>query len=223
MSNVITLQKITKTFSQAHGHLDILKGISLSLKPGEIVGLLGSSGSGKSTLLHIMGLLEKPTGGALDIGGQATAPLNETQRSALRRHKIGFVYQAHHLLPEFTALENVMMPLIIQGVSMTEAHTKAMDYLAMVGLRLRAQHRPSRLSGGEQQRVAILRALVTNPAILLADEPTGNLDNDTSNVVFEELITLVRRHKIAALIATHDVALAQKMDRVLKLEHGVLR
>lgn len=220
---ILEITNLTKTFTQGHEVLDVLKGINLSLKAGEIVAMVGSSGSGKSTLLHIAGLLDQPTAGEITLDGVDALGLSEKKRAQQRRENIGFVYQFHHLLPEFTALENVMMPLIIQGKSNEEAAKEACTLLTAVNLYQRADHRPSRLSGGEQQRVAILRALVGKPKVLLADEPTGNLDVDTSNLVFEELVSLVRQHKIGALIATHDLELAKQMDRIVHLDHGVLK
>ncbi len=219
---VLDIKNLTKTFTQGNTTLEVLQGINLSLKAGEIVAMVGASGSGKSTLLHIAGLLDQPTSGEITLGGVDALALSENKRAQQRRDNIGFVYQFHHLLPEFTALENVMMPLIIQGKSNKEAAKEACALLTAVTLYQRADHRPSRLSGGEQQRVAILRALVGTPKVLLADEPTGNLDVDTSNLVFEELVSLVRQHKIGALIATHDLELAKRMDRIVHLDHGVL-
>lgn len=220
---VLDIKNLTKTFTQGNVTLEVLQGVNLSLKAGEIVAMVGSSGSGKSTLLHIAGLLDKPTSGEITLDGVDALGLPEKKRAQQRRDNIGFVYQFHHLLPEFTALENVMMPLIIQGKSNKEAAKEACDLLTAVDLYQRADHRPSRLSGGEQQRVAILRALVSKPKLLLADEPTGNLDVTTSALVFDELVSLVRKHKIGALIATHDLDLAKKMDRIVHLDQGVLR
>lgn len=222
-SVVLTIQDLTKTFTQGDETLHVLQGVSLSLKAGEIVALVGSSGSGKSTFLHIAGLLDKPTSGSIVMGEMDLLALSESKRAEIRRHHMGFVYQFHHLLPEFTAIENVMMPLIIQGQSYAKASAEALQLLRSVGLEKRASHRPSRLSGGEQQRVAMLRALVIRPKVLLADEPTGNLDAQTSALVFDELVSLVRQHQIAALIATHDLELAGKMDRIVRLDRGVLR
>lgn len=219
----LSLRGLRKSYRQGSETLEILKDINLELKPGEIVGLVGASGSGKSTLLHLTGLLEKASAGQILIQDQDIGPFNEEKRAQVRRHKIGFVYQFHHLLPEFTALENVMMPLVIQGSPLEKASLKAYEYLHLLNLQNRAEHRPSKLSGGEQQRVAILRALITEPKLLLADEPTGNLDTQTSESVFKELLSLVRTHKAAALIATHDLTLAKKMDRVVSLKAGILQ
>ncbi len=220
---ILDVKNLTKTFTQGPEVLDVLRGINLSLNAGEIVAMVGSSGSGKSTLLHIAGLLDQPTAGEISLNGVDVLGLSENKRAQQRRENIGFVYQFHHLLPEFTALENVMMPLIIQGSPLKEATEKATSLLKAVNLMERAEHRPSRLSGGEQQRVAILRALISAPKVLLADEPTGNLDVDTSALVFNELVSLVRKHKIGALIATHDLELAKKMDRIVYLDHGLLK
>lgn len=222
-STILDIKNLTKTFTQGSETLDVLRGINLSLHAGEIVALVGSSGSGKSTLLHIAGLLDQPTHGEITLNNLDILNLPEKKRAQQRRDNVGFVYQFHHLLPEFSALENVMMPLIIQGRPMKEAEKEAQKLLKSVNLLPRASHRPSRLSGGEQQRVAILRALIGSPKVLLADEPTGNLDVDTSALVFKELVSLVRSHKIGALIATHDLELAKKMDRIVYLDHGLLK
>ena len=219
----LEIKDLTKSFKQGAQTLNVLQGINLSLKAGEIVALVGSSGSGKSTLLQIAGLLDKPTSGEIILGGIDAFSLSENKLAQQRRENLGFVYQFHHLLPEFTALENVMMPLIIQGKSTKEAAKEACALLTAVDLYKRADHRPSKLSGGEQQRVAILRALVAKPKVLLADEPTGNLDVDTSALVFSELVSLIRKHKIGALVASHDLDLAKKMDRIVHLDHGILK
>ena len=220
---ILEISGIKKEYRQGREKLQILKGIDLKIKPGEIVALVGTSGSGKSTLLHIAGLLDRPSAGKVFIDGVDAWKLSETKRAKQLRENIGFVYQFHHLLPEFTALENVMMPLIIQGISRKEAEERANTLLNSVGMSERASHRPSRLSGGEQQRVAILRALSNSPKVLFADEPTGNLDVDTSAMVFKQLTALVRNNNIGALIATHDLDLANKMDRIAYLDHGVIR
>ncbi len=222
-SIALDLKNITKTFQQGGETLSVLKGINLSIRAGESIALVGSSGSGKSTLLQIAGLLDRPTSGDVILSGNVITGLKEKKQAVMRRDHIGFVYQFHHLLPEFTALENVMMPLIIQGIKREKAEAKAQGLLTKMNLGHRLEHRPSRLSGGEQQRVAILRALVTNPRVLLADEPTGNLDVDTSAHVFSELMSLIKEHQMGALIATHDPALAKKMDRIVYLDHGILR
>ncbi|MBS0537126.1 MAG: ABC transporter ATP-binding protein [Proteobacteria bacterium] len=218
----LTLNGISRTFEQGDRRLEVLRGVSLELRAGEIVALVGQSGSGKSTLLHIAGLLERPTGGEITIDGRAVNALGDSQRTALRRKFLGFVYQYHHLLPEFSALENVMLPQMLNGLSRSQARVRAVDLLAMVQLKERADHRPGRLSGGEQQRVAIARAVANAPRVLLADEPTGNLDTETAEIVFRQLLTLVRETGMAALIATHNPELAARMDRTVHLKDGVL-
>jgi lipoprotein-releasing system ATP-binding protein len=214
------LEDVHKVFVQGERRLEILKGISLTLAPGEMVALLGPSGAGKSTLLHIAGLLERPDSGTVEIGGHATAKLGDGERTALRRDTIGFVYQHHHLLPEFSALENLVVPQMIAGLSRKAARERAEELLRLVGLGERLDHRPGKLSGGEQQRVALVRALCNQPRLLLADEPTGNLDPETSESVFSLLIKLVHGVGVGALIATHNLELARRMDRVLRLEDG---
>lgn len=222
MSTVLELNKIHKSFEQAGEKLDVLKGCDLSIAAGEMVALVGPSGSGKSTLMHIAGLLEGPTKGLISIEGQDASSLNDKKRTKLRCQTIGFVYQYHHLLPEFSALENVILPQLIGGKSKKEARERAESLLDQVGLSSRMTHRPARLSGGEQQRVAVARALANEPALLLADEPTGNLDPDTSEMVFSMLVELTKKHKLAALIATHNHALAKRMDRVIELGSGLI-
>lgn len=219
---LLTAQNLEKTHLQGDECLTIFKDISLSIASGEIVALVGPSGAGKSTLLQMIGLLDKPTSGKILIDGKNVASLHDQERTLLRRKKLGFVYQFHFLQPEFSALENVMMPLMIAGVSKGEAKSRAAGLLDQMGLGHRLDHRPARLSGGEQQRVAIARALANNPTILLADEPTGNLDPTTSDHVFDMLITRVRSSGIGALIATHNLELARRMDRILTLQHGQL-
>jgi lipoprotein-releasing system ATP-binding protein len=218
----LRLDRITRVYKQAGRELVVFRDISLTLKRGEIAALVGQSGAGKSSLLHIAGLLEEPTEGEVFIEGKAVSHLPERVRTELRRETLGFVYQFHHLLPEFTALENVAMPRRIAGFSRDEAAKEAKRLLAMVGLAERVDHRPSQLSGGEQQRVAIARALANSPRVLLADEPTGNLDPRTADGVFEVLISLVRSENLSALIATHNYALSDKMDRTLQLDKGAL-
>ena len=218
----LELKNVTRVFHQAGVDLNVFHDISFRLAPGEIVALVGQSGAGKSSLLHIAGLLEAPTSGEVLIVGQAASRLPERERTTIRRETLGFVYQAHHLLPEFSALENVAMPRRIAGESARDAEGEAKRLLDEVGLSERLTHRPAQLSGGEQQRVAIARALGNAPRILLADEPTGNLDPQTADAVFNMLIALVRAEGLAALIATHNYALAQKMDRTLLLQDGVL-
>jgi len=218
----LSLRALQRTFVQGDRRLEVLRAISLDLKAGEIVALVGQSGSGKSTLLHIAGLLERPDGGEVVIDGKPTKTLGDGPRTALRRKFLGFVYQYHHLLPEFSALENVMLPQMLNGLSRSEARVRSADLLAMVGLEDRTEHRPGRLSGGEQQRVAIARAVANAPRVLLADEPTGNLDAGTADTVFRQLLGLVRETGMAALIATHNPELAARMDRTLHLKDGIL-
>jgi lipoprotein-releasing system ATP-binding protein len=218
----LELKSVTRIFHQAGVDLHVFHDVSFALAPGEIVALVGQSGAGKSSLLHIAGLLEAPSSGEVMISGRAASRLAERERTTIRREKLGFVYQAHHLLPEFSALENVAMPKRIAGESSAAAEEEAKRLLGEVGLAERLSHRPAQLSGGEQQRVAIARALANAPRILLADEPTGNLDPHTADAVFDMLIKLVRAEGLAALIATHNYALAEKMDRTLLLEGGVL-
>jgi len=213
---------IRRSFTQGATRLDVLRGASLSLAAGEIVALVGPSGAGKSTLLHIAGLLERPDGGEVVIGGTPCGKLGDGERTRLRRERLGFIYQFHHLLPEFSALENVVLPQMIAGVGRAAARDRARELLARLGIEPRADHRPGQLSGGEQQRVAIARAMANRPAVLLADEPTGNLDPATADAVFDELLELVRHTGLAALIATHNPLLAQRMDRVLAMDDGIV-
>lgn len=220
---VLVLHDLHKSYVQGGGELPILRGVHFSIEPGEVVALVGASGAGKSTLLQIAGLLDTPTSGDILIDGETCQHMNDDRRTAVRRHKVGFIYQFHHLLPEFTALENVMMPLLIAGMSRRDAHDRAVTLLTTLGLQERLSHRPSQLSGGEQQRVAILRALAIQPSLLLADEPTGNLDERTASIVFDELMDLAKSHNMAALVATHSPSLAAKMDRIVYLNEGVLR
>ena len=217
------MRGIRRVFKQAGTELVVLNGIDLVLRPGEIVALVGPSGAGKSTMLHVAGLLERPDGGAVLIDGEDCGRLGDDRRTLLRRSQIGFVYQFHHLLPEFSALENVMLPQMIAAVSRRRAREKAAGLLERVGLAPRAGHRPARLSGGEQQRVAIARALANDPKILLGDEPTGNLDHTTGESVLQTLLDLVRGTGLAAVIATHNLDLAGRLDRVVALEDGRLR
>jgi len=219
----LELRGVRRVFNQAGAEFVVLDGIDLVIRPGEIVGLVGPSGAGKSTLLHIAGLLERPDTGVVVIGGQNCGRLGDERRTLLRRSEIGFVYQFHHLLPEFSALENVMLPQMIAGVPRRQARERAVELLDQVRLTSRAGHRPARLSGGEQQRVAIVRALANDPKILLGDEPTGNLDHATGETVLETLLDLVRRTRLAALIATHNLDLARRLDRIVTLEDGRLR
>lgn len=219
---VLRLSGLDRRFKSGGGQLLVLDGVDLSVKAGEMVGLVGPSGSGKSSLLHAAGLLEAPNGGEVNIGGTSGWELDDGERTGVRRESIGFVYQFHHLLPEFSALENAALPALIAGRSKAEANGEAARLLTALGLAGRLDHRPSQLSGGEQQRVAIARALVNKPILILADEPTGNLDPDTSNAVFDALAHLVRAEGAAAIIATHNYELARYMDRVIGLTHGKL-
>jgi lipoprotein-releasing system ATP-binding protein len=219
---LLKIEGLKKTFVQGERTLTIFDNLDLKIEAGEIVALVGPSGAGKSTLLQIAGLLDQPTSGSIRIRGKAVQKLSDGERTKLRRDYIGFVYQFHHLLPEFTALENVAMPQIIAGIDRAAAHAKAAELLTDLGLGERLTHRPTLLSGGEQQRVAIARALANDATLLFADEPTGNLDPETSAEVFEILVRQVRERGIGALIATHNLALADQMDRVLELKYGRL-
>ena len=217
---LVMVRGLTHTFHQGDEDLTVFRDLSLALGRGEIVALVGPSGAGKSTLLQMIGLLDVPTAGKIILHGRDVSNLSDEARTALRCAHIGFVYQFHHLLPEFTALENVMIPQMIAGKDKKTARAHAAALLDLMGLSARTSHRPARLSGGEQQRVAIARALANNPAILLADEPTGNLDPETSAHVFDVLLHAVRTRGTGALIATHNMDLARKMDRIIELKHG---
>ncbi len=219
---ILQTKGLRRQFTQGHKTLEVLKGVDLEVKSGELVALVGASGSGKSTLLQIAGLLDTATSGSLIIAGEDVTNMKDEGRTRLRQKTLGFVYQFHHLLPDFTALENVQMALQIQGLKLAKAQSEAADILAEIGLEDRLDHTPSRLSGGEQQRVAIARALAGNPALLLADEPTGNLDEETAGRVFNLLVSMVRKKGLAALIATHDTSLADQADRKLRLTDGLL-
>jgi len=222
MNEPLRLTGIVRTYRQAGEELRVLRGVDLAVRAGEVVALVAPSGAGKSTLLHVAGLLEPPDGGEVAIDGTACSKLSDDERTRLRREKLGFIYQFHHLLPEFTALENVAMPQLILGRTKAEARARARALLTTLGLAERLTHRPARLSGGEQQRVAIARAIANGPKVLLADEPTGNLDHRTADLVFGELLKLAREHGVAALIATHNPELAARMDRTVALQDGVL-
>jgi lipoprotein-releasing system ATP-binding protein len=219
---VLQLRNIHRSYSQAGNRLDVLRGIDLVVKPREIVALVGPSGAGKSTLLHTAGLLEHPDSGQVFVMGQPVNTVGDDERTRLRRQSIGFVYQFHHLLPEFSAEENIILPQMIAGVARPDAALRARALLDQVGLLARALHRPAELSGGEQQRVAFARALANGPRVLIADEPTGNLDPHTAEAVFEILRTLLQNQSMGALIATHNLELARRMDRILELRDGVL-
>ena len=224
MNNALALQGIRKSYN--HGkpnEVNVLRGIDLTIARGEVVALVAPSGAGKSTLLHIAGLLDTADSGQVQIGTDEVTRMSDRRRTAMRRQSIGFIYQFHHLLPEFTALENIVLPQLSNGIDRAAAHKRAIDLLGQVGVTERADHRPAALSGGEQQRVAFCRALANAPQLLLADEPTGNLDPGTSDVVFEALMSLVRNTGMSALIATHNLELAARMDRVVRLSDGLIQ
>jgi lipoprotein-releasing system ATP-binding protein len=219
---VLSLRGVERVYKTEAGDLPVLRGVDIDVYPGEVVGLIGPSGSGKSSLLHSAGLLERPDAGLVALGGRDCSKLSERIRTRIRLGTVGFVYQFHHLLPEFSALENVAMPGLIAGRSRSEAEARALELLTELGLSARVNHQPAQMSGGEQQRVAIARALANKPQLLLADEPTGNLDPATSAAVFQSLYSLARGQGVAALIATHNMDLARYMDRVFALRDGHL-
>lgn len=219
---VVRLAGLTRSFEQGGVKIDVLRGVDLDIRPGEIVALLGPSGSGKSTMLQAIGLLEGGFGGRIEIGGVEASALSGDARTSLRRDHLGFVYQFHHLLPDFSAIENVVLPQLVAGKSAADAQARAKDLLVSLGLDKRLDHRPSQLSGGEQQRVAVARALANRPQLVLADEPTGNLDEATADMVLGQFLRLVRGQGSAALIATHNERLALAMDRVVRLHDGHL-
>jgi lipoprotein-releasing system ATP-binding protein len=219
---VVRLTGLTRSFEQGGVTIEVLRGVDLTIMPGEIVALLGPSGTGKSTLLQAVGLLEGGFGGRIEMVGTDASDLPSSERTALRRNHLGFVYQFHHLLPDFSAEENVMLPQLVSGVARPKALERARELLASLGLDHRLTHRPSQLSGGEQQRVAVARALANKPHLVLADEPTGNLDEVTSDKVLAQFLELVRGQGSAALVATHNERLAQRMDRVVRIHDGVL-
>jgi len=219
---VLSIRRLERTYVTAAGPLPVLRGVDLDVRPGEIVGLIGPSGSGKSSLLHAAGLLEHADGGRISVQGRDCTDLTDRERSRVRLGAIGFVYQFHHLLPEFSALDNVALPMMIAGAARKAARERAGALLGQLGLKDRVQHQPAQLSGGEQQRVAIARALANAPRLLLADEPTGNLDPTTSGAVFDSLYELARSQGVAAVVATHNLQLASHMDRVLALKDGHL-
>ena len=218
----LELKNVARSYAEGRGRLDVFKDLNLTVRAGEIVALVGQSGSGKSSLLHIAGLLEAPTAGEVFVAGQNCSKLDDKARTRIRRIGIGFVYQFHHLLPEFSAVENVMMPQLIAGASRSEARDRARDLLTRLGLEPRLEHRPSELYGGEQQRVAICRALANRPLLLLADEPTGNLDPETAARVHDELLRLIADEGLGALVATHNLDLAEGMSRIARLERGMI-
>ncbi len=219
----LTLERVERRYGRGETTVEVLSGASLELMPGQSVALVAPSGAGKSTLLHLAGLLERPNAGEVMIGGAATSTMSDDKRTALRRTEIGFVYQFHHLLPEFSALENLVLPQMIAGLSRAQAAIRARELLAYLGLAQRETHRPAELSGGEQQRVAIARAVANGPRVLLADEPTGNLDPKSAGHVFGTLAALVKASGLAALIATHNLDIAARMDRRVTLEDGLVR
>lgn len=220
---VLELAGVEKTYNRGReNEVAVLRGVDLALNPGEVVALVAPSGAGKSTLLHIAGLLDTPDSGAVRIGGEDMVGLSDRRRTGVRRRDVGFVYQFHHLLPEFTALENIVLPQLANGITRKDADARAQALLESVGVGARAGHRPGALSGGEQQRVAFCRALANEPRVLLADEPTGNLDPATSDTVFDALMRLVRETGLSALIATHNLDLAARMDRQVRLDAGQL-
>jgi lipoprotein-releasing system ATP-binding protein len=219
---VLVTRDLRRSFTQGDITIEVLRGVDLTIQPGEIVALLGPSGSGKSTLLQAVGLLEGGFQGSIRLNGEEAADLDDDGRTRLRRELLGFVYQFHHLLPDFTAVENVVLPQLVFGAESDPAHQRARDLLSVLGLGARLDHRPAKLSGGEQQRVAVARALANKPPLILADEPTGNLDEHTADAVFAEFMNLVRGEGTAALVATHNERLAARMDRVVRLHDGKL-
>jgi len=222
-TEVLVCEQVRKEFRDADRRLEVLSGVDLHVRSGETLAIVGASGSGKTTLLQILGGLDRPSGGRVRIAGQDMASLSEAQRGALRNRALGFVYQFHHLLPDFSAIENVVLPQLVRDATRAEAQQRAESLLGVLGLAERLTHRPSKLSGGEQQRVAVARALANRPALVLADEPTGNLDEATADIVFAEFLRLVRDEGSAALVATHNERIAAKMDRALRLHEGVLQ
>ncbi len=222
MTKILQLEKVTKNFVQAGQKIEIIKSADFSIKSSEFLSLIGPSGSGKTTLLQICGMLDNPSSGSIIINGENMAKANDEKRTKIRKLNIGFVYQFHHLLPEFSALENVALPLLIQGVNTIDAYKKARATLDEVELQDRLDFKPSQLSGGQQQRVAIARAIVSKPKLILADEPTGNLDYELSEKIFDLLKDLTKKHHIACLIVTHNLELAKKTDQILRIKNGII-
>ncbi len=220
---VIRADRLGKTYQEGRLHTPVFEGLDLAVAPGETVAIVGASGAGKSTLLHLLGGLDVPSSGEVYVAGQRMSALSDAARGRLRNSALGFVYQFHHLLPEFTALENVMMPVLLGGADIAQATTKARALLEAVGLSHRLEHKPGELSGGERQRAAVARALVNNPACVLGDEPTGNLDDKTAETVFGLMLELNRAHRTSLVLVTHDRSLARRLDRVLELHQGRLR
>jgi len=221
--SVLSLSGISRIYTQGDNKINVLKNIDLNINRGEIVSLIGSSGSGKSSLLHIAGLLEQPDAGDIVINGVKFSKMNDLERTVSRRHSIGFIYQFHHLLSDFSAIDNVIIPMMIAGQDKSYAQERAMMLLSKLGLDDRKDHLPSQLSGGEQQRVSIARAIVNKPDLLLADEPTGNLDAKTADVVFDQFISLARQENMSVLLATHNNKLSEKSDRVISIQNGELK
>ncbi|MCU0729802.1 MAG: ABC transporter ATP-binding protein [Sphingopyxis sp.] len=219
---ILDVRGLRRSFAQGESVIEVLRGVDLAIAPGEIVALLGPSGSGKSTLLQAVGLLEGGFEGDIRIDGQPVADLDNEGRTKVRRERLGFIYQFHHLLPDFTAVENIVLPQLVANIDADDARRHAADLLETLGLGHRLDHKPSRLSGGEQQRVAVARAMANNPRLILADEPTGNLDEATADIVFNQFVALVRGKNSAALVATHNERLALRMDRIVRLHDGVL-
>lgn len=221
--SVLSLSGISRIYTQGDNKINVLKNVDLIINRGEIISLIGSSGSGKSSLLHIAGLLEQPDSGDITINGVKFSKMNDQERTISRRHSIGFIYQFHHLLSDFSAIDNIIIPMMIAGQDKSYSQERAMMLLSKLGLEDRKDHLPSQLSGGEQQRVSIARAIANKPDLLLADEPTGNLDSKTADIVFEQFISLVRQENMSVLLATHNIKLSEKSDKVISIQNGVLK